>query len=166
MKKFLLATSVFFSTATFAGGYIGGSVGMSDASDGFDDGTSFALTAGYEINPNFALEASYVDLGDMEDDIAPVWTISADGFNFSAIAKAPVAESVELFGKVGLFVWDATVEEDGYGELGSEDGTDISLGFGVAAEVMPNLSVVAEYQRFKIEDGDVNNYSIGAKYKF
>ncbi|EMD77074.1 OmpA-like transmembrane region [Vibrio diabolicus E0666] len=166
MKKFLLATSVLFSASTIAGGYVGGSVGMSDGSDGYDSDTSFAFTAGYEINQNFAVEASYVDLGEMSDDIAPVWTIGADGFNFSAVGKVPVSQSVELFGKAGLFVWDATLEEEGYGELASESGTDFSFGFGVSAEVMQNLNLVAEFQQFKIDDGDVNNYSIGAQYKF
>lgn len=166
MKKLLLATSVLFSASTFAGVYIGGSVGISDGADGFDSDTAFAFTAGYDINSNFAIEASYVDLGEMSDDTTPVWTISADGFNFAAVGKLPLTESVEVFGKAGLFVWDATIEEEGYGQLADESGTDFSFGFGISAEVMQNLNLVAEFQQFKIEDGDLNTYTIGAQYKF
>ena len=168
LKKALIASSILLSSAAFAeGGYIGVSVGQTDLDvSGFDDGDSLAFAAGYRINENFALEASYLDLGDSEDDIDPVWTVESDGFNFAVVGIIPVGEMVEIFGKAGVLMWDLSVSEAGYGEFYSEDGNDISLGFGATVNFTKQFAMVFEYQSFEIDDEDVSNISLGARLNF
>jgi len=169
LKKVLITSAILFfaSTVNADGGYIGVSIGQTDIDlSGFDDGGSVAFTGGYRVNKNFAVEASYVDLGESEDDIFPVWTIEVDGFNFSAVGIIPVNDKVDFFGKVGMFMWDVTLDEAGTGELASDDGTDISIGFGVAANLTDQFGVVFEYHKFDLDGEDVTNMSIGARLSF
>ena len=169
LKKALITSSIllFASTANADGGYFGGSIGQTDIdTSGFDDGDSYSIAAGYRVSKNFAVEVSYIDLGESEDNIAPVWTIESDGFNFSAVGIIPVNDKIELFGKVGMFMWDASLDEAGTGELVSDDGTDLSLGLGATANLTDQFSVVFEYQQFDIDGDDVTNISIGARFNF
>ena len=126
-----------------------------------------AANGGYRVNDNFAVEAAYLYLGEAEDDVAPIWEAEVTGFNFSAVGILPVSEQIDLFGKVGMFMWDVEISERGYGKLGSEDGTDLSFGLGAAFNVTHEFSVVAEYQRFNdVADGDLDNFSIGGRLNF
>lgn len=168
-KKTLLATSILLlvSSVQAEGGYIGASIGQTDPDiPTFDDGTSFALTGGYRVNKNFAVEASYVDLGESDDNIAPVWTIKADGFNFAAVGIIPVNNKFEVFGKVGMYIWDFSVHEAGTGEIYRSDGNDISFGFGASFNLADQFNLIFEYQKFEVDDQDASNISFGARLNF
>lgn len=167
MKKTLIAVSVLMSSAAFAGGYVGGSVGTSDSDQSYlDNGTSFSVTAGYELNENFALEATYIDLGDMDDNMSMGLTRRVDGFIISTVGKVPIAGAIDLFGKVGLFVWDATADQDGFGAVFNDDGADASFTFGAALKVTPSFNLLAQFEQFDIDDEEIQNYSVGAQYMF
>lgn len=159
-----LATSISIS---HAGGYVGASLGKTDVDiPGFDDANSIAFTGGYKVNRNFAIEASYLDLGESEDDITPVWTIEVDGINLSAVGIMPVNEQIDIFAKVGMYMWNISVSEAGFGEFYSEDGTDLSFGFGASVNVTPQFGLVFEYQKFEVDDEDISNISLGARLNF
>ncbi len=123
----LLSLTLLLSTNVFAEGlYANAFVGSSDADlQGFDKGTSFSIGGGYLVNPYFGVELSYIDFGDMKDDIDPVWTLSSNALVAAAVGKFPVTPQFALYGKLGLFAWDAKLKEAGYGELASDDGTDV-----------------------------------------
>lgn len=113
------------------------------------------------------LSLLYLYLGEAEDDVAPIWEVEVTGFNFSAVGIIPVNAQVDVFGKIGMFMWDVELSEQGYGKLGEDDGTDLSLGLGAAFHVTQEFSVVAEFQRFTdVSDGDLNNFSVGARLNF
>ena len=163
----LLAASLMSTSAAYAGGYVGGAIGYTDFPEDFDSSISFAVNGGYRVNDNFAVEAAYLYLGEAEDDMAPIWEAKVTGFNFSAVGIIPVNAQVDVFGKVGMFMWDVELSEQGYGKLGSDDGTDLSFGLGAAFHVTQEFSVVAEFQRFTdVSDGDLNNFSVGARLNF
>jgi opacity protein-like surface antigen len=169
MTTTYLAIPFFAITTSLANasGYIGASDGQADIDEsGFDNSTSFSLTGGYKFTDNFAIEVSYIDLGDSDDDIAPVWTVEADGFDFSVVGILPVSEKVDLFAKVGAFMWDATIDEEGFGEIASDDGTDLSYGLGAAFKLNENFNVSLQYQMFDLDDTDVSNISLGVGYNF
>lgn len=152
-----------------AGGYIGAAVGQTDVDvdiSEFDDGDSISISGGYKFNKHIAIEASYIDLGEAEDNIDPVWTLEADGFNFAVVGILPIGNVVELFAKAGVFMWDVSISEAGYGEFYSEDGNDLSYGIGAAFNITPQFGLVAEYQRFDVDDEDLSNISIGARFNF
>jgi len=171
LTKFVLMLSILaLPAAASAGGYIGLSVGQSsiDSSDfsDFDKDTSFSITGGYKFNQYFAMEASYIKLGDFEDGIAPVWTIEVDGINFAAVGIIPVNERFDIFGKVGVFVWEANLKEAGFGKLSSEDGSDISIGLGASANLTDQFDLIVEYQKFDLDGDKISNISIGGRYNF
>lgn len=169
LKKALITSCILLlaSTANAEGFFIGGSTGLTDIDvPGFDDGISIAITGGYKVNKNFSLETSYLDLGESEDDIVPVWTIEVSGINLSAVGILPANDKLDIFGKVGIFIWDVTLDEAGTGEIDSDDGTDISLGFGAAINITDQFTLLAEYQKFDLDGDDVTNISIGGRMNF
>ncbi|NIP22801.1 MAG: outer membrane beta-barrel protein, partial [Phycisphaerae bacterium] len=123
-----------FATSASAqnmGPYFNLSIGQSDVDTNisdFDKSTSFSLGFGYSINKNLAIEASYIDFGDAEDDITPVWTLSADALVASVIGKIPFNPMVTGYGKIGIASWDAELAEDGFGTFATDDGSDVTFG--------------------------------------
>ena len=171
MKRLSCSIAVCVLTAlasiSHAGGYVSASIGQTDLDvPSFDDARSLAISGGYKVNKNFALEASYIDLGESEDDIDPIWTVEIDGLNFSAVGILPVNEQVDLFAKAGMYMWDVSVSEAGFGEFYSEDGTDLSYGFGASINLAEQFSLIFEYQKFDVDDEDVSNISLGARFNF
>ena len=81
-----------------------------------------------------------------------------------------LTSSLAVFGKIGVFVWDAEgdVKETESGQLAKFDdnGTDLLYGLGVRFEINPQLDVRAEWERYNADRNDMNFYSIGLEYHF
>lgn len=155
----------FLPLGAFAQGYVGATLGQADLDlQGFDDPTSYSVFGGYRFGKYIAIEGSYIDFGDADDDIEPIWNIDASGFDASVLAIFPVTETFELFAKVGATTWDAELTEAGYGKIEDADGTDVSYGAGLAVNFTDNFGAFAQFVR--VNDIDVNNYSIGLKFVF
>ena len=88
---------------------MGASVGQSKAS-GFcsfaagaacdDKDTGFKLFGGYQVTPNWAVEATYMDMGKAEATAAGVAaTLKTAGWGVAAVGTVPVNETVSVFGK-------------------------------------------------------------------
>lgn len=165
--------------------YLGGSFGKSDFDDGnaipdlITSGTvdgkdsGFKIFGGYQFNQNFGVELAYVDLGKAKYSgtfgALPVTGGSVDttGFNFSAVGTLPLNPSFELFGKVGLFAWEAQARDTtgGVPFSGKDDGADLSFGIGASYNINKNLSVRAEWEQFKAVD-TISLLSLGIVFKF
>lgn len=170
MKKInLLGAAVLALSSSFAhaGGYLGLNIGQADIDiDGFDKSFSYSVTGGYKFNKYFALEASLLQLGEFDDNIAPVWTLDFDGFNTAAVGILPINEQFNLFAKAGIFMWNAQLSEAGFGTIGETDGTDINIGIGASYSFSKNWEASAQYQSFTLDDTDASNLSIGIQYNF
>ncbi|WP_346799472.1 outer membrane beta-barrel protein (plasmid) [Halomonas sp. Bachu 37] len=170
LKKILvtssLATLALVAGAAHAGGYVGASVGHSEFPDDFDNSISFSVKGGYKFSENFAFEAAYLNLGKADDGISPVWEAEVTGINTSVVGIAPINQNLEVFAKVGTFFWSVDLSEEGYGKIAEDDGTDIGFGFGGAYHITDDISVFAEYQRFDVDDGDIDNFSVGTNLYF
>ncbi len=180
-KKTILASSIMLITtaASASGGYIGASAGLTDYDvRSLDDGSSIELTGGYKFGNYFAIEASYIDLGDADidfgemDDVAS-GSVNIDGLNVSAVGLIPLGDTVTLYGKAGFFQWDsegharADLGEFGIQEQSfSDSGTDLSYGLGVSVNLSEKFSLGLEYQSFSIEEEDPTNISLGAQFNF
>ncbi len=165
--------------------YLGGSIGQSDVDDEITNGlitsgsvdgkdTAFKIFGGYMFNRNFGVEGAYVDLGEVSYSGsfggAPVTggKVEINGFNVSAVGAFPVNEQFSVFGKIGLFIWDADASDTtgGMPFSASADGTDVSFGVGVNYSFTRNLGVRAEWEMFKTDDGDATLLSAGVVWKF
>lgn len=168
MRKFLVCGTAFLSASVFAqGGYVGVSVGQSDLGvSGAEDDTSYGIMAGYQLNDNLALEAGYTMYGDFEYSDSPEYSEDLQGINLNVVGSLPVNETVSLFAKGGFLFWTSDYTYNGQNIANTNDGTDLVLGFGVEANITPQLSVTGEYQRADIEQVDLSNFSVGARYHF
>ena len=183
-----LASAMAFVGPAFAqdaGFFVGGSVGQSDIDDeittglidsGTVDGkdTAFKMFGGYMFNRHFGVEAAYIDAGEVSYSGTfsgvPVTggTVELSAFNVSVLGNFPVNEQFSVFGKIGLFSWEAEANDTtgGMPFSADDDGTDVSFGVGVAYNFTRNFGLRAEYELFKTDDADVSLISIGAVWRF
>jgi OmpA-OmpF porin, OOP family len=147
--------------------YVGGSLGQSkfkvDCGGCDTKDTAFRLFGGYQFNRTIAVELGYTDLGKLGDSGA---SVEANAWDLSGVFSWPFANQFAAFGRLGL----ARVEGKGGGE--SDTKNALTWGLGVQYDVMRNLGLRGEFQRYKVDAGagvgDVNIdvLSIGALWRF
>ena len=152
--------------------YAGASFGeASIAEDIYDDSTPTSFFIGKRYSENIAFEFGYLDLGGFEsasDD--PDYDATADisGFKVSALGLKKIGESVEFFGRAGLFIWEG--EEVFKDPIPFEsDDSDISLllGLGFNFPIGATFGARAEYaQYFDIGDEDSDVIHLGVYVNF
>jgi len=172
------------------GFYIGASAGSSSFENDITTGlitsgtvdtksSGFKLFGGYQFNEYFGLELAYVDLGKATYSGsffgAPVTggKVEVWGLNLSAVGTLPLNPTFSLFGKVGLFAWEAKAKDTTGGVPFSDtvSGGDFSFGAGVSVRFTKNLSARVEWERFGLTgyDFDLGNadlLSLGIAYNF
>lgn len=163
IKQSLTVAAISLASASaFSEVYIGASVGQTDYASDIDKGTSLELKGGFKFNDFVGLEAAYVDLGDGDwEDFGFSGSLSVDGLKASVVGFIPVAETVNLYGKVGMFMWDLD-DGDGY----TDDDNDIAYGIGVAWGVADQLDVNLGYDIYDFEEDEVTNVNLGLTYSF
>ena len=145
-----------------------------------DSDTGYRAYLGYRFLKFFALEADIVELGEFSYDAVSdgsglLWaagpvtaTAEAEGYRLSALGILPVGKNFSIFGKFGIFAWDAdTVVTDGSGTISnSADGEDEFFGAGVAYDLPGPLSLRLEYELLSLDTVDVDTLSVGAAFRF
>lgn len=128
-----------------------------------DKDTTWNIFAGYQFHRNIAVEAGYLDLGDLKasgtSSGAPFSaTGDAKGFELLAVGIFPVSDNLAVYGKAGFFRWDSDsrVTQGGAVFNTSDKGTDLTLGLGVQFNFTRNLGARAEWQRYN----DVNRTDV------
>jgi OOP family OmpA-OmpF porin len=86
----------------------------------------------------------------------------------SALGALPIGEQFSLFGKIGLFMWDAEARDTtgGVPFSAQQDGTDLSFGIGLGYQFTRNLGVRAEWEMFTTEDAESSLISVGLLWRF
>jgi OmpA-OmpF porin, OOP family len=186
-----LACSVLALAASLAGtqvsaqAFVGGSLGQSDIDEEITAGlidsgtvdakdTGWKIFGGYMFNRHVGVEAAYLNLGEVSYSGTfgglPVTggKVELTGFNIAALGSYPISEQFSVFGKLGLFIWDAEASDTTGGALFSAtaDGTDLSFGVGVSYNFTRNLGLRAEWEMFKTDEADATLLSIGAVWRF
>jgi len=163
-------------------------LGYTTASDVDDTDTGWKLFGGYEFTENWAIEGAYVDLGDVTSDTVvndgpDDWTprdfvkaatnehpYSVDGFTLAGKGTWPINDQFSIFGKLGVFVWEADIDVDcrGCGASNSDDesGTDWTGGVGASYDFSNNIGVRIEYERYATDRDDVDLFSGSLLYRF
>lgn len=151
-----------------------------------DTDNGWKVFGGYKFTSNLGIEAAYVDLGEVSSefnatiapselqpllaDAAAIHPYMLTGFTLAGLGSVDVTPSLSVFGKVGIFVWDAEgdVREIESGELAEFDdnGTDLTFGLGAKFEINPQMGVRAEWERYNADRNDMNFFSIGIEYHF
>ena len=153
------------ATSASADWYVSGSVGVSMPDDDIlDNSLGVRAGGGFMFNENLLIEADYNMLGAF--DFADIdGSVDISGFEFSGIGRLPLAEQFAAYGRLGLIVWNVDAD---IGPLrsGSEDGSDVFFGAGIEYTMPDGFAITGEYNRYSLEDLDLNTFNIGARLAF
>ncbi|OYU41511.1 MAG: flagellar motor protein MotB, partial [Burkholderiales bacterium PBB4] len=148
-----------------------------------DRDNGYKLFGGYRLNPNFAVEAGYFDLGHFGFDATtlPPGTLKGNitlrGVNVDLVGSLPITPKLSVFGRIGANYAEARDTFTGGGNVvvlhpsPSTFDTLPKVGLGVQYAVSDSLAVRAEMERYRINDaignrGDVDLVSVGLVYTF
>lgn len=150
--------------------YLGGGIGYNriegedftgDGDKFEDDRVSYKGIAGIKLGDMLSLEGQYIDFGTAEDGDNRV---DADGWTAGAVLEIPLTQNFAAYGKAGALFWDAkgrfaNVRAD-------DDGTDPFYGVGARFALSQNLALRIEYERFELNDTDIDMASANVLFHF
>ena len=156
----------FCSEARATAPFFGGSVASCDEKD-----TAFKFFLGYRVNPNFAIEGSYFNYGEVSfSGQLSGFPISASveptAFGVAAVGILPLGNRFSLFGKLGLLASevDASVNVAGFPGSESESETGLHMGIGAMFDVSSSVAIRAEWERN--DELEVDMISVGVQVRF
>lgn len=147
-KSFLFTWILLSSQALFAAElYFDGGLGNANVEIGNadEDDLYMRIGIGGELSDALSVEGGFWDLG----DFGP---FSVDGLYGNIKASTSLQKNLRLFGKVGLYMWDA----------GQEDGNDLFFGGGLSFGNMGPGSLNVEIILMDLDEADAT--TIGASY--
>ena len=164
-------------------------LGVNSTAGAEDDGTSvWKIFAGYWINDNWAIEASYQDLGHTSGTFSS--SVSQNGSTsnlngklkseYDAVASSIVGKWnfnrwVGVYGRAGVHYWQHDFSAKGSNNLGisvdetvTDNGFDYLYGGGVVGYLSESISVRLDWERFHgIEDEEgVDIKTLTTVYRF
>lgn len=163
----LLAASFGAMSAPTDGTYLGLSVGAPHFQDsvngvsGSGSGVSGKLFAGYQVNPNFALEAGVADLGHVSNSTGRV---NSHGEYLDAVGIAPLNDKWSLLGSVGLAHVNLNTTS------GDASGNGLKLGLGAQYAFSSKVALRGEMERYRPDafgaKTSIDQYTVGVKVAF
>ena len=159
-----------------SGLYLAGSIGTANLEEDFDgftvsdDVEAFRILGGWQFGDTLGIEAGYQNFGDFEETIDLGGTLArtvltADGWTIGGTLGMPVGEQFSLFGRAGVFVWDADVRVDGI-RAAVDDDSNPYYGGGAKVDITPSFSLVGDWTRYELDDVDSDVISLGFEYRF
>lgn len=152
------------------------SSGNSDKQD-----TTYGLTVGYDINPNLAVEAGYVNLGSMgyQSNVgsgAVVGSVKSQGFTAAVKGTLPLANGFAAYGKAGLIDARTDLRASGSSGITTSNTREYAvrpmIGLGVSYDITPKVATQLEWNRYSdlggpsTSEASFNTISVGMRYKF
>jgi hypothetical protein len=141
------------------------------ADSNFKDSNTYGINMGMKVIDNFAVELSYLDFGDTEDDILPIWTISGETFGLGMKMFIPISEQVALTGRLGVHRWDIEISTEQFGTFFSKHAYDPYCSLGFDVDLDENLYMGVEYTVYDINDDNIekdyfSTLSLNLNYRF
>ena len=164
----LASTSAFAaSAADDSGFYAGAGVGQSFVDErGYDDeDTAFSVFGGYQFNRYFALEGAYTDFGKIEPE-ALGSELEADAVSLTAVGIVPITDKFSAYAKAGFSRWNLDTELPALTNTADDSGTDPTYGLGVQYKINDAFALRGEYNRFEVEDIDLDVAQLQVRYSF
>ena len=144
--------------------------------------TGYKLFVGRQLNPYFAMEAGYFDLGkfDFKSSTSGNGVLNGEaglrGVNLDLLGQLPLSQRVSLLGRVGMHYSKTNTEFSGNRLLGannthaSERKLNAKLGLGLEYKFSEALALRGEVERYRLNDGvgnrgDADLYSVSLVYK-
>lgn len=160
-------TSLGTMAAHAEGLYVGGSLGSTSYPNSVNGvGVNGSMVSGkvfggYQLTPNFALEAGIAGLGRRSDING---TVDSRGFFLDAVGIAPLNDKWSLLGRVGVERVDFKTS------AGNDNGNGIKVGLGAQYALTSRTSLRAEWERYRPsvfgEKPNVDQYTVGVRVGF
>lgn len=134
------------------------------AGTNFKKQTAYGVFGGYQLDPNWGVEAEFLgsDKGDVTIAGTKVGDLKTKSYGVYGTYNYNFATTpVYAKGKLGLVKTE--VEAKTAARTVKADDTGLAYGVGVGYQATPALSVEAEYAK---PEKDTNLWTIGAKFKF
>lgn len=145
--------------------------------------TGYKAFVGFPVNPYWAVEGGYFDLGRFGFTAAttPAGTLSGSarirGLNLDLVGTLPITERWSLLGRVGAAYAQTNDTFSGTGAVSVTEPsarkreTNYKYGFGTQYAFSPALTLRLEAERYRVNDafgsrGDVDLVSLGLVYRF
>lgn len=148
--------------------YVGGSVAKPDWNansingvSGDSSGTGLKVYGGWQLHPNFAVEASAFRLGRLSGSNGDA---KADGVGVDAVGMLPFATDWTALAKLGV----ASVKTRAGGD--DDRSTVPKVGLGVQYNLSQTMAIRGEWERYRLDAFDrksnTDQYSIGLNVSF
>ncbi len=139
-----------------------------------EQASTTSLGLGLELSENLAVEAGFVDLGSHSwngrwNGARNSGHVNTDGFAWSVLGKYPLSEQFAVFGRAGMFFWDAEYYENAAGATiyGENHSNSPLLGLGVQATVIEPIDLRLEWTHLNdVWDDPVDLIQLQALYSF
>lgn len=168
----ILALTVACSAPATAEIYVGAALGQAridERIDGLrvaDNSTSWRLFAGYEFNDYIALEAGYLDLGNISDTVLGVPVrADADGWTLSAVGSIPFADRWAVQARGGFFFWDGQSSVNGVVERDPGDQNPF-VGIGIAYSFNENVQLDVGVDYYDMDDVQPLIAAVALSFRF
>ncbi len=150
-------------------------------SPGLDDtDSSYRYTIGYQLLPYFSLEGGYVDFGSFSATATSDGTgiyktgifstiTSTDGFFIDVKGQIPINEQFSLYGTYGLLSWKSETvlsDKNGILERNKFDDNDSFFGIGGSFNIYDTLALNVDYTFYKLDELDVDVFSVGIQFGY
>jgi OOP family OmpA-OmpF porin len=136
-----------------------------------DTDTTYTVRLGYRFNPYFAVEGGYYDLGKYgfsgsTGGVNVSGSAKAKSMGLSAVGIAPLGNSFELYGRLGIEQSELKANANTTLATASESDkqTGATYGFGGRYLVSKQVGVFAEWM--KNDKINVDSYLLGVDFRF
>lgn len=125
-----------------------------------DEQVAFKLYGGMNFNRWLAAELGYVNFGEASETSGD---FEAQGATIALIGSWPIGNFAPYV-KVGQMFWES--ESDVLGVSDDEDGNDTFGGLGLQFSMTDNIKLRGEYERYQVEDADIDMASVNLHWQF
>ena len=168
----LLAPLAQADTGVFVGASFGSSHLDNDFS-GFNidtDANAYRIVGGFQFGDFLGIEAGYHNFGEFSEAIvfsglSTRTAIAADGWTLGGTLGLPLNEQVSLYGRAGVFFWDADVAIDGF-SIDVPNDENPYYGGGAKVDITSSLSLVGDWTRYELDDIESDVISVGFEFRF
>lgn len=158
------------------GVFVSASFGSSHLDEDFNgltidtDANAFRLVGGFQFGDYFGIEAGYHDFGSFSETVdfggfSTRTDVAASGWTLGGTLGLPLSEQVSLYGRAGVFFWDADVDIDGFSINVPEDENPY-YGGGAKVDVTSKLSLVGDWTRYELDTTESDVISVGFEFRF
>lgn len=166
--------------ADVIGPYVTGQLGVSriTARNGIRDtpgvtrfdssATAFRFAGGYQFNPYIATELGYSNLGTFDGSaFGKYGKVELESWDISLVGRYPFTDKFAARASIGVAFNNANGKQ-GFDSI-NEDKTQFVSGLGFDYKLNKQWAATADYRYYKNYanlDHNVNNFSVGLRYRF